>query len=44
MSGYKGIVAAIARDLEKRLPGKVSCRVMLAGDRFYGTAELVGWC
>lgn len=20
------------------------CRVMLAGDRFYGTAELVGWC
>ena len=20
------------------------CRVMLAGDRFYGTADLVGWC
>ncbi len=20
------------------------CRIMLAGDRFYGTAELVGWC
>src|ERR1700677_4917000 len=20
------------------------CRVMLAGDRFYGTSELVGWC
>lgn len=22
----------------------IDCRVMLAGDRFYGTAELVGWC